>query len=168
MHRRRVMGFLALLGAFLGLLGGQSWAAVTPNSPVFMQTPTVGKVQFLQGTDSAGTYKTLYTAGTNGARCNALWLTTDDGTTTHLVTVQIVSGGIRFGGVAVTTTISQGFASGTPALNVLAPTLWPGLPLDSDGNPYIQLASGDTLQATYTTALTAATRISLVTSCGEF
>jgi len=165
MRGRRVMGFLALLGAFLV---GSSWAAVTPNSPVFMQTPTVGKVQFVQGTDSAGTYKTLYTAGTNGARCNAMWLTTDDGTATHLVTVQVVSGGIRWGGVAALTLVSQGFASGTPALNLLAPTLWPGLPLDSDGNPYIQLATGDTLQATYTTALTAATRINVIVSCGEF
>jgi len=165
MRRRRVMGFLALLGAFLA---GSSWAAVTPNSPVFMQTPTVGKVQFVQGTDSAGTYKTLYTAGTNGARCNAMWLTTDDGTTTHLVTVQVVSGGLRFGGVAALTLQSQGFVNGTPALNLLAPTLWAGLPLDSDGNPYIQLATGDTLQATYATALTAATRINIVVSCGEF
>jgi len=159
------VGFLALLGT---VLAGPSWGAVTPNSPVFMQTPTVGKVQFLQGTDTAGTYKTLYTAGTNGARCNAMWLTTDDGTVTHLVTVQVVSGGIRFGGVAAATTVSQGFLNGTPPLNLLAPTLWPGLPLDSDGNPYIQLATGDTLQATYATALTAATRINLIVSCGEF
>ena len=36
-------------------------AAVTPNSDVTPQTPNNGKVQFLQGTDSAGTYKTLYT-----------------------------------------------------------------------------------------------------------
>jgi hypothetical protein len=167
MRGQRMVSFLAL-GAFLGFFSGPSWAAVTPNSPVFMQTPTVGKVQFVQGTDSTGTYKTLYTAGTNGARCNAMWLTTDDGTATHLVTVQVVSGGIRWGGVAALTTVSQGFVSGTPALNLLAPTLWPGLPLDSDGNPYIQLATGDTLQATYATALTAATRINLVVSCGEF
>jgi len=162
-----MMACLALLGA---CLVGQSEAAVTPNSPVFMQTPTVGKVQFLQGTDSAGTYKTLYTAVTpgNGARCNALWLTTDDGTATHLVTVQVVAGGIRFGGVAALTTFSQGFANGVPALNLFAPALWPGLPLDSDGNPYLQLAPGDTLQATYATALTSATRINLMISCGEF
>jgi len=167
MRGRRMMACLALLGA---VLGGTSWAAVTPNSPVFMQTPTVGKVQFLQGTDSAGTYKTLYTAVTpgNGARCNALWLTTDDGAVAHAVTVQVVSGGIRYGGMTVLTSLNQGFVNGTPALNVFAPTLWPGLPLDSDGNPYLQLAPGDTLQATYTTALTSATRINLVISCGEF
>jgi hypothetical protein len=133
-----------------------------------MQTPTRGIVQFLQGTDSAGTYKTLYTAGTNGSKCNALWLTTDDGTATHVVTVQLTNGGVRYGGLAVLTVLSAGFANGVPALNLLAPTLWPGLPLDSDGNPYIQLASGDTLQATFATALTASTRISLVASCGDY
>jgi hypothetical protein len=147
---------------------GPAWAAVTPNSIVTMQTPTRGIVQFLQGTDNAGTYKTLYTAGTNGSKCNALWLTTDDGTASHLVTVQLTNGGIRYGGVAVATTFGQGFVSGTPPLNLMAPTLWPGLPLDSDGNPYIQLMTGDSIQATYATALTAATRINLIISCGDY
>jgi hypothetical protein len=151
-----------------------SQAAVTPNSAVTMQTPTRGVVQFLQGTDSAGTYKTVYTAqapgpaASNGARCNALWLTTDD-TVPHLVTVQLTNGGIRYGGTAVLTIASAGYVNAVPAMNLLSPTLWPGLPLDSDGNPYLQLASGDTLQATYAApALTASTRINLVISCGEF
>jgi hypothetical protein len=165
MHGRRILGFLALLAAFFG---GPSWAAVTPNSPVFMQTPTVGKVQFLQGTDTAGTYKTLYTAGTNGARCNAMWLTTDDVSAQHLVTVQVVSGGIRFGGTVIGTFGPHGYALSHTTLNVLSPTVWPGLPLDSDGNPYLQLATGDSIQATYGTALNAGNRINLIVSCGEF
>jgi hypothetical protein len=135
-----------------------------------MQTPTVGKVQFLQGTDSAGTYKTLYTAVTpgNGARCNALWLTTDDISAQHLVTIQVVSGGTRYGGTSIGTFGPHGFATSHTTLNVLSPTVWPGLPLDSDGNPYLQLAPGDTLQATYATALNAGNRINLIVSCGEF
>jgi hypothetical protein len=159
---------LLVLWGVLVLGVAPALAVVTPNSIVTMQTPTRGIVQFLQGTDSAGTYKTVYTAGTNGSKCNALWLTTDDGTATHVVTVQLTNGGVRYGGLAVLTVLSAGFANGVPALNLLAPTLWPGLPLDSDGNPYIQLASGDTLQATFATALTASTRISLVASCGDY
>src|ERR1700727_2044141 len=53
-------------------------AATTPNSVVTAQTPNRGVVQFLQGTDSAGTYKTLYTAGANGSKCNAMWSTNND------------------------------------------------------------------------------------------
>jgi len=163
--RLRVCGLLMLCVLGTALV---AQAAVTPNSVVTLQTPTRGLVQFLQGTDTAGTYKTLYTAGTNGSRCTGMYLTTDDGTATHLVTIQVVNGGVRYGGVALTTALSAGFANGTAALAPMAPTLWPGLPLDSDGNPYLQLVSGDTLQATYATALTAGTRISLVAICGDY
>lgn len=167
---RRWLMFSGLLLGSVGL----ALAAVTPGSIVTLQAPAVGLVQFLQGTDSAGTYKTLFTAGvggtpsSSGSKCNALWLTTDDGTATHVVTVQVSRGGIRYGGVAVTTTLSQGFVNGTPPLNLFAPTIWPGLPLDSDGNPYLQLMAGDLLQATYATALTASTRINLVINCGDY
>jgi hypothetical protein len=165
--------WLILLGLFLGSVG-VALAAVTPGSIVTLQAPAVGMVQFLQGTDNAGTYKTLFTAGvggtasSSGSKCNAMWLTTDDGTATHLVTVQVSRGGIRYGGVAVATTLGQGFVNGTPPLNLFAPTIWPGLPLDSDGNPYLQLMAGDLIQATFATALTAATRISIVVSCGDY
>ena len=54
------------------LLASPAFAAVTANSVVTAQTPNRGVVQFLQGTDSAGTYKTLYTAGTNGSICFGL------------------------------------------------------------------------------------------------
>jgi hypothetical protein len=168
MRRLLLICVLWVIGGWVGGWVLESHAAVTPNSAVTMQTPTRGLVQFLQGTDSAGTYKTIYTAGSNGARCNALWLTTDDASATHVVTVQITSGGIRYGGVTVLTVVSSGYVNAVPSMNLLAPTLWPGLPPDSDGNPYIQLASGDTLQATYATALTASTRINLVAFCGEF
>ena len=44
-------------------------------------------VQFLQGTDVAGTYKTLYTAGANGSRCVALQSTNTDGSATQVLDV---------------------------------------------------------------------------------
>jgi hypothetical protein len=157
---------LLLLSSVL-LSGGPAWA-VTPNSIVTMQEPKVGVVQFLQGTDNAGTYKTVFTAGASGSKCNALWSTNDDSTTLHVLTIQLARGGIRYGGVAVITASNQGYSTGIPALNLLSPTLWPGLPLDSDGNPYLQLQSGDSIQATFATALTTATRINLIISCGDF
>ena len=143
-------------------------AAVTANSLVSPQTPNRGIVQFLQGTDVAGTYKTVYTAGSNGSRCNALWLTTSDGTATHLMNIQVVNSAVKYGGTAVTTTLGAGFLTGIPPINIMSPTNWPGLPLDQYGNPYLQLISGDTLQVTYTTALTSTTVINLVASCSDF
>lgn len=154
----------------LALLFGISaaHAAVTANSVVTAQTPTRGIVQFLQGTDSAATYKTLYTAGSNGSLCKAMWMTTDDGSATHLMTVQIVNGGIKYGGTALTTVLSAGFTTANPPQNLMAPSVWVGLPLDNNGNPYIQLASGDTIQATFGTSLTASTRVNIVAACADF
>jgi len=150
------------------LLAAPTFAAVTGNNVVTAQTPNRGIVQFLQGTDAAGTYKTLYTAGTNGSRCNAIWTTNNDGSATHLITLQIINGGVKYGGVALTSVNSAGFANGMPAQSLLSSANWPGLPIDSDGNPYVQLVSGDTLQATYATTLTSTDLINIVASCSDF
>jgi hypothetical protein len=40
---------------FLFGIVGVAEAAVTPNSPISMQTPTVAYLQFVQGSDAAGT-----------------------------------------------------------------------------------------------------------------
>jgi hypothetical protein len=147
---------------------GVAHAATTANSFITPQTPSRGIVQFLQGTDSAGTYKTIYTAGSNGSRCFALLATNNDGTAQHLLTVQIVNGGVKYGGVALTTTLSAGFATATPPQNMMSASVWPGLPVDQYGNPYLQLNSGDTLQATFATALTSSDLINIVATCSDF
>ena len=163
------MKFIYLLMAVvLALVAVRTDAAVTPNSFVSAQTPTRGIVQFLQGTDVAGTYKTLYTAGSNGSRCNAIWLTHDDQTNTHLINVQIVSSSVKYGGPQYTTVVSGGAGLFITPINLMTAAIWPGLPTDSDGNPYVQLASGDTLQATFATALVTSGVINIVVSCADF
>ena len=57
------------------------------STPVLLQTPKVTTQNFVQGTDSAGTYKTLYTAGANGSKIVACMLTSTDGSATHVVTL---------------------------------------------------------------------------------
>ena len=145
-----------------------AYAAVTANNIVTPQIPNRGIVQFLAGTDTAGTYKTLYTAGANGSKCFAMWTNNNDGSATHLITVQIINTAVKYGGIALTSVESAGYANATAAQALMTATLWPGLPLDSDGNPYILLASGDTIQATYATSLTAADWINIVTICSDF
>ena len=156
----------ALLAWFLFI--GTAEASPTGNNIITAQTPNRGVLQFLQGTDPAGTYKTLYTAGVNGSKCFGLWETNSDPTSTHLVSVQVVNSGIKYGGVSIATAVNQGFATGVPPGNFTGSTNWPGLPVDSDGNPYLLLAFGDTLQATFATALTTATLINLVITCSDF
>lgn len=150
------------------LAAGAAEAATTPNSIVTPQTPNRGVVQFLQGTDSAGTYKTLYTAGSNGSRCYGMLMNNNDTATTHLVTVQIVNATVKYGGTALTTVLSAGFVSGTAPQSLMSSSVWPGLPADQYGNPYTQLVSGDTIQATFGTALTTSAVINIFTSCSDF
>lgn len=157
-----------LLGLALLALAGVAYGAVTPNSFVTPQTPKLAVVQFLQGTDSAGTYKTLYTGGSNGSKCNAMYITSNDGTA-HLVTIQVVRSGVFYGGIAISTgTTTPGFANSAPPINPMSSTNWPGLPVDSSGQPYIILQSADTIQATFATALTASDLINIVAVCSDF
>lgn len=167
--RRQVL-VAVIVGAILAGLPwmGAAQSAVTANSVITPQTPNRGIVQFLQGTDVAGTYKTLYTAGSNGSKCWGMYLTSDDATA-HVITIQVTNGGIRYGGVAITTsTTTPGYANAAPAVAPMSQSNWPGLALDSDGNPYLMMISGDTLQATFATALTSSTRINLVATCADF
>lgn len=152
-------------------------AATTPNSTVSPQTPNLGKVQFLQGTDSAGTYKTLYTGGASGSKITAIYVTSFDPSATHLVTVQISSSASAhcspatscYGGTAVTIPVSSGSANGAPAVNMMSSQNWPGLPRDSDGNPYIYLPANTwTVEVTFATALTSTDWLSAVAVAADF
>ncbi len=164
----KYLKYVAMVGLCLVLRAGVGEASVTPNSVVTAQTPSRGIVQFLQGTDTALTYKTLYTAGANGSRCNGMWATNSD-SVNHLITVQIVNTAVKYGGTAVTVPTTAGFANGVPAQALMTAALWPGLPLDSDGNPFIALNSGDTLQATFATAfVTGSTVVNAVVACADF
>lgn len=142
-------------------------AAVTPNSVITPQTPNRGIVQFLQGTDTAGVYKTLYTAGVNGSKCVGMLANTNDATNNHLTTVQLVNATVKYGGVAVLVLANAGFSNTvTGPLDLMA--AWSGLPRDSDNNPVLLLVNGDTLQATFATALATSSVLNIQVFCYDF
>ncbi len=64
--------------------------------------------------------------------------------------------------------IAAGSDGSTPSVNLLDRVIWPGLPLDNDGQPYLFLKSGDTLQASMAVAVTAAKEVDVVTEYGNF
>lgn len=159
---------LALIGLFFFLSVASSQASVTANSVITPQTPNRGVVQFLQGTDSAGTYKTLYTAGANGSKIVGLSMNNNDAGATHLVTCQIVNSTVKYGGVALTSTSSAGFVSGTNGQNLLSATLFPGGFTDANGNYALILVSGDTLQCTFATALTSTDVLNVIATAMDY
>lgn len=157
--------FIVFLMALL--VCGSVYAATTPNSIITAQTPKNGLVQFLQGTDVAGTYKTLYTGSANGSKIMSIVATTNDPSATHLLTCQVVNGGVFYGGTAATIAVSTGFANAAYPLNIIS--TWTGLPVDSDGNPFLYLKSAsDTLQCTFATAITATDVINIMATAADF
>ena len=159
----------------LALLAGVAFAtsanaAVTANSVVTAQTPSRGVLQFLNAS-TPGTYATLYTAGTNGSNCRGLHVNNNDPTATHIVTIQIVNSAVKYGGSNLTTTLAATATSFvTQAVTSVPGTAgaWNGLPVDSDGNAYIALITGDTIQATFATTITSGDQVDLIVSCSDF
>lgn len=135
------------------------------NTPVFIQTPKVTQTTIVNADASA--QKVVCTAGTNGTKVVALMLCSDD-TSSRIIQVLIKRGGtsVLVGSVSVPTLAgTDGAAYGVNALNGL---MLPGLPIDSDGQKYIFLESGDTLEIKSTTTVTAAKTVSATCISGNF
>lgn len=143
--------------------------AVTANSFVSVQVPGRGLVTFIGTTDATNTLKNLYVAGANGSD---VWGATavNNGATAHNVTLAIVNSGgtvlaqLNDVGVAV-----NAGANGTVLPQpLLSAAVFPGLPVDENGNPYLRLNNGDTLAAKYATAQGTAETLSLYCITGDY
>ncbi len=145
--------------------------AVTANSLVTPQTPKITPQNFVQGTDSAGTYKTIYTAGSNGSKIVAINVTTDDGSATHVLSLALTRSATDYIIGAYTLPVNSGTdgsAAGVNMLNGGPSNLITALPSDNDGQKYLFLESGDTLRMTFATSLTSSKRINVVTIGADF
>src|SRR5215469_8478889 len=95
--------------------------------------------------------------------------TTNDGTATHVMTLEIVNSGISYPICSTsTTTLAPTNNTTYLAINPISVANCPSLPVDSDGNPYIQMINGDVLKATFATALTASDQIIAFSTCADF
>jgi hypothetical protein len=139
---------------------------VSQNLFVTPQIPKVAPQNFVQGTDTAGTLKTVYSAGANGSKITAFSASTNDGTVAHVVTIYITRSAVDYILSAVNVPVNSGTNGTVPSVDLLS--LIPGLPVDNDGQKYLFLQSGDTLRATFATALTASTKIDVVAIGADF
>lgn len=123
----------------------------------FPQTPKNGNVQILPADASA--LKTIYTGGSNGSKITAIMVTSND-TAARDLTWGITTAAVFYPLGTVTIPITAGTINSAAAVNLLDILKTPGLPLDSDGNPYVFLASASyTLQVKALTTVTAAKEI---------
>lgn len=134
-------------------------------NPVFPQTPKVSMTTIANGDGT--TAKTLVTAGSNGTKVVALQICSDD-TSARVVQIGVTRSATftLLGSVNVPTL--AGTDGTTPAVNGHSLVYNPGLPLDNDGETYIFLQSGDTLQVKTTTTVTAAKTVSLTAFHADF
>lgn len=141
-------------------------------NPTFVKTPNIGAVQITTGTGSS-TVVTVYTGGANGSKV-AAFMAAGIGTTNSFdVQWGVSSGGTLYLIGTVAVPAGAGSTDTIPSVNIFNGANTPGLTFDSDGNPYLFLASSNwSLQAkTPATSSTwaAGAVINLVTpSVGDF
>ena len=133
--------FLSSVSIFV-FLSLNANAAVTP-TPVFAQGPKPYVQQILP----AGTTATaiLVTAGSNGTIIKGIECTNTDTAAASVVQFNLARSAVNYLMASVNVPLSSGNTSAAAAVNMMSPTNWPGLPVDAAGNPFINLASGDTL-----------------------
>lgn len=132
----------------------------------FPQAPKTGNVQILPA-DASG-LKTVYTGGANGSKVMGLMATSSD-TAARDVTWGVTVGAVFYPLGTVTIPITSGQIAAAPAVNLLDIAKSPGLPLDSDGNPFVFLASASyTLQIKALTTVTAAKEIDVTAMAADW
>lgn len=117
--------------------------------------------------DSANTKKTVCTAGVNGSKVVGLTATSTD-TSNRLAQVWLTRSATSYLLASVSVPTLSGTDGTTPVVNLMNTTDWPGLPVDADGQPYLFLDSGDTLQVSFTAQITAAKEADVTALSADF
>jgi hypothetical protein len=158
--------FVALATAFgLAISSAPSWAIVTANSIVTAQTPRAYKAQI---TTASGTLPvSLVAGGANGTKVISIICSNTD-TSGYNLTFSVLRSSSSYVLGTVAVAASAGSLAGSPPVSVLNQTNVPGIPLDSDGNPYLFLESTDTLQMANGSSIGAGKAISCHTVAADF
>ena len=127
-------------------------------TPFYFNSPKVSNATIVAADTT--TAKTVVTAPAGGSKVTGLILASDDTSARDIQFGVTQSGGSFYPIGTVTVPITAGTIAATPSVNAINRSTCPGLPLDSDGNPYILLESGDKLEIKALTTVTAAKTIS--------
>jgi len=168
----------AILLAWCGLWATAAWAAVTA-TPVFSQAPRLGRIQLLNGTGAyaiasgAATVTNTLAAftcnATNGSKITGMVVGSNDSAARDVTVFMVPTSNVPYIVTTVTIPITAGQVAGTPPVNMLSPANTPGLPVDSDGNPYLLCEAGDVIRVgVRTTAVTTNLAITVLTVGSDF
>lgn len=137
---------------------------VTP-TPAFVQTPQLGIASFTNA-DSANTKKTIATAGANGSKVVAITATSTETANARVAQLWLTRSATSYLLASANVPLNSGFDGATMGANLLA--LFNGLPHDNDGQAYVFLLSGDTLQVSFTTQVAAGKEVDVACQYGNF
>jgi hypothetical protein len=108
-------------------------------NPTFVKTPNLAAAAISTGISGQATVA-LYTGGANGSKINALVATAQNTTAPFDCHFGVSSGGTNWYIGTASVPISAGTASSVPSVNLMSNANAP-LSIDSDGNPFLFLAS---------------------------
>ena len=132
--------------------------------PFFFDVPSCSLKQIVNA-DSTNLV-TVLTAAANGTKVIGIVASSDD-TSNRILTVGVARSGAFYPFSVKTVTAGYGTTAALPAVNMLDPSYTVGLPYDNDGNPFLLLETGDTLEAKVATAVTAAKSVNIVVIHGD-
>ena len=136
-------------------------------TPIFPQTINNTVVTIVNA--DASNLKTVYTAGAAGSRVENLLVTNTD-TNPYTVQITVVISATNYLIGSVTVPLSAGNTTAAPSVNLFSAlnNFGPYLCKDSNGNPYLYLASGSTLKVNTTGTVTAAKTVAFFCQGGYY
>lgn len=137
----------------------------TTATPIFPQAITSPSVQILPADTTA--LKTLYTAGTNGSKIENIIATNTDSAAAYGLQLSVTTGATTYLLGTINVPLSAGNTTAAPAISLLNSTNLPTAK-DSNGNPYLYLASGSVLKVNSLTTVTAAKIVSITVNGGDY
>jgi len=137
-------------------------------NPTFVKTPNNGLILISSGSSNAQV--TIYTGGVSGSKIIGLIATCSTNTSAAVdVNWGITNGGTFFPLGTGSAPIGAGYLGTIPAVNMMNTANIPGLPLDSNGNPYVLLKStADTLVVKQASTVITSGQINLTAISGDF
>lgn len=134
-------------------------------APNFAAVPKIALQQILNADASA--WKDLVTAGSSGSKVAAVMAASDD-TSARVVQLSVLRSAVNYILGSVNVPIASGTDGAAVGVNLLNLTSIPGLPIDSDGQPYLLLQSGDKLQVKSLTTVTSTKIVHVSAVVGDF
>jgi len=136
-------------------------------TPVFVQNPKITPAAFTNA-DSANTKKTIASAGSNGSKVVSINVSSTETANARVLQIWLTRSATSYLLASFSIIVNSGFDGIVPSVSMMASHIWSSLPVDSDGQTYLFLESGDTLQASTTTQVAAGKEIDVVAIFGNF